>query len=157
MTPFVIIVVIILLIFFGTRKKKTVTQTTSSATTLGNSSATGQAKEKFKSNINQIQFPDRVDAIVWHINAIDKGLAEGDLTLTNLSYAKLIESIRQQNENEQGKYENALTTIREEYEQFRKTYGMEYPKQFLPPSQRQKVSPTSTLSAGQKKILEHTF
>lgn len=98
----------------------------------------------FQSQINRINFPDRVDAIVWHINSIDKGLASGDLELANLSYAKLIESIRQQNVNEKGNYEDALKTIRDEYEQFRMIYGLEYPPQFLPPTQRKKAIAQTT-------------
>lgn len=144
MTTFIIIAVIGLLIFLGTRKKKPQPTPTFQ---------TGSTTKTFQSRISQLQFPDRVDAIVWHIKAIDRGLAEGDLSLANLSYAKLIESIRQQNENEKGKYEDSLKAIRDEYEQFRQTYGMEYPQQFLPPSQRQRTSTTSALSASEKKNL----
>jgi hypothetical protein len=99
-------------------------------------------KTNFKSKINEIKFPDRVEAIVWHINAINKALKSGDLSFANLSYAKLIESIRQQNVNEENNYDIELKAIRDEYEEFRNTYKMDYPPQFLPPSERQKVTQT---------------
>ena len=57
--------------------------------------------------------------MVWHIKAIDKALASGDLNLANLSYAKLIESIRQQNIIEKGKYEDALKTIQKNMKNFK--------------------------------------
>ena len=94
------------------------------------------SKQNFKPQINKIQFPNRVDTIIWHMNAIERGFESGDLDLTNLSYAKLIESVRQQNANENGIYEDTLKTISREYEQFRLAYNLEYPKQFLPPSER---------------------
>jgi len=84
----------------------------------------------------KMKFPDRKNDITYHINAIKKFLADGNVELASLSYAKLIESVRQQNINENGKYEDNLKTIREEYEAFLKTHGLEYPREFLPPSQR---------------------
>lgn len=96
------------------------------------------AQVKFKSKISNIHFPDRIDTIVWHIKAIEKGLSNSDLNLVNLSYAKLIESIRQQNINEKGKYDEHLKTVREEYDEFRKKYKMEYPPQFLPTFKKKK-------------------
>lgn len=61
------------------------------------------------------------------------------LTLLTFHTPKLIESIRQQNINEKGSYDDALKTIRAEYDQFRQAYNLEYPPQFLPPSERPKV------------------
>jgi|GEM_PF-2709309 len=113
-------------------------------------------RQKFQSKISEIPFPTRVDTIVWHIKAINKGLATGDLNLANLSYAKLIESIRQQNVNEQGNLEDTLQIIREEYEQFLKIYGLDYPHQFSPPSQRQKSqSPTNTSNIPIQKVISN--
>jgi hypothetical protein len=106
--------------------------------------STSSRPQSFQSKIKGVQFPDRVDAIVWHINAIDNALKSNDLSLANLSYAKLIESIRQQNVNEKGNYDDALNTIRSEYDQFRQVYNLDYPPQFLPPSQRPKTNSTNT-------------
>lgn len=145
MTVFIIIAVVVgLLIYFGTRKKSEQTFVENKSTPKSSTSGSqiNSTRQKFQSKISEIPFPDRINAIVWHINAIDKGLANGDLNLANLSYAKLIESIRQQNVNENGSFEDHLQTIRKEYEEFRNYYGLDYPQQFLPPSERKKKEPT---------------
>lgn len=152
MTVIIIIAVVGLLIYFGTRKKSEQTfidnkQSSNSSTASGQTNST---RQKFQSKISDLPFPDRIDAIVWHIKAIDKGLANNDLDLANLSYAKLIESIRQQNVTENGNFEDHLQTIRKEYDEFRAYYGLEYPQQFLPPSQRQKTQSSSTIPSNPK-------
>ncbi len=141
MTTFIILVGVGLVIYLLTKKKS-------------DTKNTGQQSNEFQSKINQLYFPDRVDTIKWHIDAIDKGFKNGDLGLVNLSYAKLIESIRQQNENEKGNYEDALKTIKDEYTEFRNIYKLEYPEQFLPPAERKRKSTTnksSTLSTSEKR------
>ena len=87
-------------------------------------------------------FPDRINNINWHMNAISKGFKNNDLELVNLSYAKLIESIRQQNINDKNEFANHIEFVRNEYEEFRKDFGFEYPIQFLPPSERKKIAQT---------------
>jgi len=81
---------------------------------------------------------DRTDAMIWHTKKIQEGLDSGNLELVNLSYAKLIESIRQQNPNKFENHKQFLNDVEEEYENFRITYNFNYPKQFLPPSERNK-------------------
>lgn len=130
MTTILILVGVGLVIYLLTRNKST-------------TNTTGHQDQNFKPKANQVYFPDRVDAITWHIDAIDKGFNNGDFGLVNLSYAKLIESIRQQNKNEEGKYQDALKAITDEYSEFRRIYGMEYPQQFLPPSERKKTAVTT--------------
>jgi len=103
--------------------------------TIQSNSATFSSNN-FRPQVNNIQFPNRVDTILLHTNAIERGFESGDLDFTNLSYAKLIESVRQQNINENGTYDDVLKSIRKEYEQFRLAYNLEYPQQFLPPSER---------------------
>lgn len=97
-----------------------------------------QIERRFRPSISKMRFPDRNEAIVWHSNAIEKGFFQNNLELVNLSYAKLIESIRQQNINEPEKYNDLLEAVRAEYNQFRKEYQLGYPAQFLPPSQRKR-------------------
>lgn len=150
MTAIIIILIVGLLIYFATRKKKnTSTPTIKSSSnfkdTKGSQQLT-QTKQQFQSKISSLKFPDRVETIVWHINAINKGLANGDLNLANISYAKLIESIRQQNINENGNYEFELNTIRDEYSEFRQAYGFEYPQQFLSPTERKKKEAAQTVT-----------
>lgn len=136
MTILIIIVAICLfLIILGSKKKANNTTSTETKPILPKTESTNQ---KFTSKVSSHIFPDRVETIVWHINAIDKSLSNGDLNLANLSYAKLIESIRQQNINEPGVYESNLKAIQDEYKEFRSFYKMEYPKEFLPPSERKK-------------------
>ncbi len=99
--------------------------------------------KNFKPTVAELAFPDRVDAIVWHLNAIDKGFRNKDFELVNLSYAKLIESIRQENVNEKGVYSDNLESVRSEYKEFREAYGFEYPQEFLPLSERKKENSKS--------------
>ncbi len=156
MIPVIIIAIIGLIIFLAIRKKKELHPNTNSKTTYQNSpsSPTTQAKQKFQSKISTLPFPDRIDALVWHINAIEKGLSIGDLDLANLSYAKLIESIRQQTITEKGKFDDALNAIRDEYTVFRNIYGLEYPQQFLPPSEsKRKAAITQPKAGGQDNTL----
>lgn len=98
-------------------------------------------KQEFKSPSVTTPFPDRRNDIIWHTKSIDKALTNEDLNLANLSYAQLIESIRQQNINENGRLEELLLTTRKEYEEFRNNFGLEYPKQFLPPDERKRNKP----------------
>ena len=118
MTVIIIIAVVGLLIYLGTRKKsqQTFVDNRQGATT---NNQTNSARQKFQSKISSLPFPDRTDAIVWHINAIESGLTNGDLEFSNLSYAKLIESIRQQNINENGNFADHLQIIRKEYDELR--------------------------------------
>jgi hypothetical protein len=158
MIVIIIIAVVVILIYFGTRKKSDQTfidikQSSNTSTASGFKNSTLQ---KFQSKISNLPFPDRIDVIVWHIQAIDKGLANGDLELSNLSYAKLIESIKQQNVTENGTFEDHLQTIRKEYDEFRTYYGLEYPQQFLPPSQRQKAQSTSTVQSNPKPTVTNS-
>lgn len=88
----------------------------------------------FKSNIKSLPLPDRTDSIVRHINSIEKAIKSNHLNLANLSYAKLIESIRQQNVKEGGSLDKTLKTINSEYDRFRQVCHLEYPSQFLPSS-----------------------
>ena len=152
MTIIIIITVVGLLIYFGTRKKteKNSVDNKSNSNTSTSSKQTNSTRQKFQSKISDLPFPDRIDAIVWHIKAIDKGLASDDLELVNLSYAKLIESIRQQNVTENETFEDHLQTIRKEFDEFRVYYGLEYPQQFLPPSQRQNTQSVSTVQSNPK-------
>jgi hypothetical protein len=124
-----------LLIYFVKRNKNSVNKSGKKSATFGPTSTnpTNSDGVKFEFRILEMQFPGRDSNIAWHKNAIIRGFADGDLSLVNLSYAKIIERLRQQNVNERGKYETMLETARREYEQFRITYNMQYPPQFLPP------------------------
>ena len=133
----VIITGILAIIYFASKRQQKRTEFEK-----GNAD-TNRQPAHFLSQISSLQFPDRTDAIAWHLNAINKGVSTGDHALANLSYAKLIESIRQQSINDDGKYETILASVRAEYEQFRQVYSMEYPAQFLPKAERQWLSATT--------------
>jgi hypothetical protein len=92
-------------------------------------------QSKFESKISQIQLP-KIELINWHIKAIETGFVNGDLNQINLSYAKLIESVRQENLKKGNNYETELRLIIEEYDNFRQLYGVVYPSQFLPASKK---------------------
>lgn len=91
----------------------------------------------FSSEINK--FPDRTEAIKFHKQSVLNALATGNIELANLSFAKLVESIRQQNINSGGSLDTELALIREIYDSFRMEYHMEYPNQFLPPKEKKKI------------------
>ncbi|WP_268223537.1 tetratricopeptide repeat protein [Sinomicrobium oceani] len=109
-------------------------------------------QQGFKSQLRSLPYPDRIDAIVWHINAIEKSLDNGNLNQVNLSYAKLIESIKQQNVNDSGKSDSYLKSVISEYEEFRSVYNLPYPEQFLPSSKPKEKSKT----ANRKNIVNLT-
>lgn len=88
----------------------------------------------FSSEINK--FPDRTEAIKFHKQSVLNALATGNIELANLSFAKLVESIRQQNINSGGTLNNELALLREVYDLFRNKHSLEYPKQFLPPKEK---------------------
>ncbi|WP_426065238.1 hypothetical protein [Flavobacterium sp. DSP2-3-1] len=88
-------------------------------------------KSPFNSIISSLDYPIKNERIIWHMNAIQKGLLKNDLSLTNISYAKLIESIRQQLVDKIEGGEEVLSKIIIEYDKFRKIYKLEYPKNFI--------------------------
>lgn len=95
-------------------------------------------KKTFHPTIEKMAFPDRTDTVNRNSNAILEGFSTENMDLVNLSYAKLIESIRQQNVNTIGDYEQVLGDVRAEYSKFRLAFGYDYPPQFLPPTERSK-------------------
>lgn len=123
MTGVVIVIVIIAFLYFIGKSN-------------ANKPKDAPEKNVFKSRISSLKFPDRIPAIKWHSEKIQQGLKTGNIELANLSYAKLYESVRQQNVKEKGKYDNLLQSIKEEYEKFRVEFSVDYPQQFLPPSER---------------------
>ena len=117
MTLIIIITVVGLLIYFLKRKKgNSPFDTEDSSITSTVKTKVNLTQQKFQSKISELPFADRIDAIVWHIKAIENGLANGNLDHANLSYAKLIESIRQQNITENGIFEDHLQKIKKERE-----------------------------------------
>lgn len=97
-----------------------------------------KSNPSFQSKLSGIKFPDRINTIDWHNQKIQQGLRTGDIDLANLSYAKLYESIRQQNVNDNGEFNDVLEVIKQEYKEFREYFQVEYPEQFLPPEERKK-------------------
>jgi hypothetical protein len=104
---------------------------------------TTQKPVVFQSKVQHFPFPDRNETIAFHVNALQRGFKTGDLDFVNLSYAKLIEAVRQQNINEKGKHDALLEDTWKEYDDFRKAYGLSYPPQFLPPSKGKMKTPPS--------------
>lgn len=127
MTTILIIAVIFVFIIFWVAKSKKSSRV-SAITTIEKS-----PKLDFTSELDK--FPDRTDAIKFHKQSILKALAGGDVELANLSFAKLVESVRQQNINLGGSLDNELVLLRKIYDSFRMEYHLEYPKQFLQPKE----------------------
>lgn len=133
MTTIIIIAVVGLILFLVTRKKNE-----NPFPTVSNL----QNQFTFKA-VKEIR---GIDLIPFHINNLEKAFARGDFNIVNLSYAKIIEIVRQKNVDAKGKHEEILKSLRNEYEQFRQSHGLEYPQQFLPPSkQKTKINHSSAL------------
>ena len=119
-------------IFLATRKKKEKSISTNENTTA------------HINNLKIVRTFSGINLIPFHIKTLEKAYEKKDWNLANLSYAKIIEIVRQKNINEKGKLENNLKTLREEYEQFRQAHDLEYLAQFLPPSERKKKTSHSS-------------
>lgn len=125
-------IVLVVLYYIGKNKQKNQPEKKS----LSKKKPSPQSNPSFKSKLSEIKFPDRINAIEWHNQKIQQGLKTGDIDLANLSYAKLYESIRQQNVNDNGEFNDILEVIKQEYKEFREYFQVEYPEQFLPPEER---------------------
>lgn len=84
------------------------------------------------------EFSDRTFNIQFFQNKVTELLEKGEIELANLNFAKLVESLRQQNENKNGQLQMQLDSLKSDYSDFRKEYGVEYPNQFLPPNERKR-------------------
>ncbi len=131
MLLFIVFLLVAVLVIVGVQQKELPKKTRSKAKARPKTT-------KYQSNDSSFLFPDRVDTMLVHSNAVEKAIANKDYESANLSYAKLVESLRQQNINENGNFESELKAIREQYDGFRKEHNLEYPKQFLPSAQRKK-------------------
>lgn len=128
----IVIIVFVILVFIGRKQEK---KKNSFVKTQPIKEPT---KNSFNSKLSSIKFPDRINAIDWHNEKIQQGLRTGDIELASLSYAKLYESIRQQNVNDNGEFDDILQAVGKEYKGFREYYQVEYPEQFLSPEEREK-------------------
>ncbi|MDY0078167.1 MAG: hypothetical protein RBR87_12935 [Bacteroidales bacterium] len=110
----------------------------------------GRKKKKLDSEINsdnvginkssETEFPDRSDSINFFEKIIAKSIDNGDLETANLNFAKLVESLRQQNINDNSNSSKKdLEETKILYADFRKKYSLEYPEQFLSPAERKKA------------------
>jgi len=93
-----------------------------------------QNKQKFTAG-----FPDRTASIGVFKEKIDKSIQTGNIDIANLNFAKLVESLRQQNINENGVLEKDLEYAIKKYSEFRDFYNVDYPEQFSPPEERKKA------------------
>jgi len=122
MTTFIVILIIAGLIYFFIQRAKQQQPTKS---------------DQQKNDIEEF-YPDRSFGIDFLRKTVDKLIAEGNIGLASLNYAKLIESIRQQNISTNGQLNKLLKSTMDEYAVFREENGLEYPEQFLPPEERKK-------------------
>lgn len=97
-----------------------------------------KSKEKNENeySINLDVFPNRTDAILFNKSVLIRAYESGNLEQANLSFAKLVESCRQQNIIENGEYDEAYKILVAYYDVFRKTYNLEYPAAYLPPAKK---------------------
>jgi len=132
-TVVVILLIVAFIVFLASRKKR-----------VNRNPSVSNLRQQFTfKTVREIR---GIDLIPFHINNLEKAFARGDLKIVNLSYAKIIEIVRQKNVDEKGEHEEILKSLRNEYEQFRQSHGLEYPQQFLPPTQKKtKISNSSAL------------
>lgn len=119
---------------------------------LNKSKSPGTAESNSESQLVNLPFPDRDLTISLLLKTLDKALKTEDINQANLSYAKLIESIRQQNINNSGEFDQFLQEAQEEYTQFRNKYNLEYPEQFLSPNERKTKQKPIDLSSNMSSI-----
>lgn len=81
-----------------------------------------------------------IELLPFHMNNFDKAMADKDFDLANLSFAKAIELFRQKNDDENNIHTDFLASLHKEYKSFREFHNLEYPQQFLPPSERKKIT-----------------
>lgn len=98
----------------------------------------GKSRKKQEVPIQETnkEFPDRTFNIQFFQNKVTELLEKGEIELANLNFAKLVEAVRQQNQNQNGQLQEQLDSLMSDYSDFRKEYGVEYPNQFLPPNER---------------------
>lgn len=135
----IIIAALIGILVFYFRKKKARALLQGQPATQKHAASPAQTKTAnpvFQSKLMETPFPDRTQSMIWHSQAIQRGLKDGDLNFVNLSFAKLVESIRQQMINEGEGLRDYFDAVAREYDSFRETYGLAYPAQFLPPAQK---------------------
>lgn len=121
---YIIIGIAILILIFKGRKKKNIDSELNSGNVDNN-------------KIAETEFPDRSDSISFFEKTIVKSIDNGDLETANLNFAKLIESLRQQNINDKSNSSKKdLEEAKILYADFRKKYSLEYPEQFLQPKDR---------------------
>lgn len=150
MNVFLIVVLVFVFLMFLGKRQKDKEKLLNKNSSNNDDEPINKIQKKFKSQLNP--YPDRIDAIDWHYKAIQKGIRNDDLELVNLSYAKLIESIRQQSQNGDN-YLDYLDIVKSEYDGFRNYYNLPYPKQFLPQTKRKKKnSDNSKLTELIKKL-----
>ena len=70
MTAIIIIAVVGLLIYLRTKNKNKKKLPDNKNPNTAFSAVQKSTKQNFKSNLSALPFPDRVEAIVWHMNAI---------------------------------------------------------------------------------------
>lgn len=128
---FIVIIFILATLFFIIQSANT---DSSSKNGVDASKTIGKSENEY--NIDLTIFPDRTDAIAFHKITFAKACQERNFKQANLSFAKLIESYRQQNINEQGRYDDMLARLMTDYDKFRAIFGLEYPVAFLPPNMR---------------------
>jgi hypothetical protein len=128
----IIVIVFVVLYYIGKKKQKNQPEKKN----ILKKKPSIQSNSSFQSKLSTIKFPDRINTIGWHNQKIEQGLQTGNTDLANLSYAKLYESIRQQNVNDNGEFNELLEVIKQEYKEFREYFQVEYPEQFLPPEER---------------------
>jgi len=124
---YIIVIVVIVILFFLFKWNKK------------NSSVKQPTYERIdKKETEEKLFPDRTDSTIFFQQVIEKSIKNGDFDTANLNFAKLIESLRQQNISTDNSLSVVLEDTKKQYADFRKRYRLEYPSQFLPPNERPK-------------------
>jgi tetratricopeptide (TPR) repeat protein len=124
------ILLLVLIIYLISRKKK---QRPSINSNINSSTQRTTINTQPTKSIKK-PYPDRTKDITFHREKLREALAQGDLQFANLSFAKLVESTRQQNENLDGMFRLDYEHTLKEYEEFLSKNNLDKPEQFNDPT-----------------------
>jgi len=69
----------------------------------------------------------------FHLQNLKNAIKNKNINVTSLTYAKIIETVRQENASNDNKYSILLTELKTDYKKFLEAFKLEYPENFLSP------------------------
>jgi hypothetical protein len=87
------------------------------------------------------EIPELVNnsTLKFHLQNLKSAIRNKNINLASLTYAKIIEAVRQENASNDNKYSILLTELKTDYKNFLETFNLEYPENFLSPWERKRI------------------